>query len=204
MMKEPYYEIDYEIEAVFDEQGDFPLQCAALLFDLLKFNRNVIIKNQYAIKAEKASVISKYIKNGHNYFYEWPQSPLGNYCIWIKESFLTNQKLVDLLRLQGTFLSYIVPSDSFDWKEFLENWKEDEKYLLASGQSLFVCNVVDMDRVLNINFNTAVFSAERINCIIHEWQDAINHIADPSQMRRAETQMRSKNGSKSRVRLCFS
>lgn len=24
MMKEPYYEIDYEIEAVFDEQGDFP------------------------------------------------------------------------------------------------------------------------------------------------------------------------------------
>lgn len=121
MMKEPYYEIDYEIEAVFDEQGDFPLQCAALLFDLLKFDRNVIIKNQYAIKAEKASAISKYIKNGHNCFYEWPESPLGNYCIWIKESFLTNQKLVDLLRLQGTFLSYIVPSDSFDWKEFLEN-----------------------------------------------------------------------------------
>lgn len=69
-MKEPYYEIDYEIEAVFDEQGDFPLQCAALLFDLLKFDRNVIIKNRYAIKAEKASVISKYIKNGHNCFYE--------------------------------------------------------------------------------------------------------------------------------------
>lgn len=202
-MKEPYYEIDYEIEAAFDEQEDFPLQCAALLFDLLKFDRNIIIKDQYAIKAEKASVIYKYIKNGHNYFYEWPQSPLGNYCIWIKESFLTNQKLVDLLRLQGTFLSYIVPSDSFDWKEFLESWKEDEKYLLASGQSLFICNVVDMDRILNINFNTAVFSTERINRIIHEWQDAINHIADPSQMRRTETQVRGKNGDKYIVRLSF-
>lgn len=62
-VNELYFEIDYEIEAVFDEQGDFPLQCAAILFDLLKFNRNIVIKNQYSKKAEKTNVISKYIEN---------------------------------------------------------------------------------------------------------------------------------------------
>lgn len=202
-VNELYFEIDYEIEAVFDEQGDFPLQCAAILFDLLKFNRNIVIKNQYSIKAEKTNVISKYIENDQNYFYEWPKSPKGNYCVWIKESFLTNHEIIDILRLQGTFLSYIVPSESFDWKEFLENWKEDEKYLLLSGQSSFICNVIDMDRTLNINFNTAVFSTEEIISIISEWQKAINHIAVSSQVRRTETQMRSKHGNKYRVQLCF-
>ncbi len=202
-MNKPCFEIDYEIEAVFDEYGDFPLQCAALLFDLLKFNRNIIIKNQYTIKAEKTNVISKYIENDQNYFYEWPKCPKGDYCVWIKDSFSTNQELIDILRLQGIYLSYIVPSASFNWKEFLESWKKDERYLLLSGQSSFICNVIDMDRTLNINFNTTVFSTEEIIRILSEWEKAINHIAKPSRMRRTKTQMRSKQGNIYQVRLCF-
>ena len=86
-MNEPYFEIDYEIEAPFDMQGEFPLQCAALLFDLLDFNRNIVIKNQYSIKAEKANVIAKYAVNDQNYFFEWHRHPEGNYCMWIKMVF---------------------------------------------------------------------------------------------------------------------
>ena len=201
--KDGFFEIDYEFEAAFDEWGDFPLQCAALLFDLLKFNRNIVIRNQYSIKAEKANVLCKYIKNDKNRLYEDPASPEANYCLWIKEPFSTNRELMDIFRLQGTYLSYIVPSNSFDLKEFLEKWKKDEKYLLLSGQASFICNVVDMDRVLNINFNTAVFPKEDIRRILCEWEKAIRHIAEPSQGKRTETQMRSNHGTKYSVRLCF-
>ena len=202
-MNKAYSEYDYEFEAAFDEWGDFPLQCAALLFDLLKFNRNIVIRNQYSIKAEKANVLCKYIKNDKNRLYEDPASPEANYCLWIKEPFSTNRELMDIFRLQGTYLSYIVPSNSFDLKEFLEKWKKDEKYLLLSGQASFICNVVDMDRVLNINFNTAVFPKEDIRRILCEWEKTIRHIAEPSQGKRTETQMRSNRGTKYSVRLCF-
>ena len=123
--------------------------------------------------------------------------------MWIKEPFSTNRELMDIFRLQGTYLSYIVPSNSFDLKEFLEKWKKDEKYLLLSGQASFICNVVDMDRVLNINFNTAVFPKEDIRRILCEWEKTIRHIAEPSQGKRTETQMRSNRGTKYSVRLCF-
>ncbi len=202
-MDEHYFEIDYEIEADFDMEGDFSLQCATLLFDLLNINGNVIIKNQYAQKAEKRKTISKYVGNEQNYFYEWPKHPEGNYCIWIKESFSTNQEIIDILKLQGTYLSYIAPTDSFDWEDFLKNWKKDERYLLLSRQASFICNIIDMDRTLNINFNTAIFSTEKIVSIISKWQEAITLITKPSKVSKSETKIRSKHGNKYQVQLCF-
>lgn len=201
-MGEPYFEIDYEIEAVFDEYGDFPLQCAALLFDLLNINGNVVIKNQYSIKPEKTKAISRYMGN-HNCFYEWPKRPEGNYCLWLKQSFQTNLELMNILKLQGTYLTYIVPTGSFDWDTFLENWKKDERYLLLSGQSSFICNVIDMDRTLNINFNTTVFSKEKIMGIINEWEKSIINNSESSQAKRTVEKMNSKYGNKCRVHLCF-
>lgn len=197
-----FVEIDYEIEAACDEYGDFPLYCAILLFDLLNLNENIIIKNQYSIKAEKTNVIQQY-NIGQNCYYEWPKSPEGNYCIWIKESYTSNQTLIDILKLQGTYLSYIVPTDSFDWEYFVEKWEEDDGYLLSTGQATFICNVIDMDRTLNLNFNSAVFSKEMILDLITKWEKEIGHIAQFTQIRRMATTMRSKRGNKHLVRLCL-
>lgn len=201
-MDEVYFEIDYEIEAAFDEYGDFPLQCAALLFDLLNFNSNIIIKNQYSIKPERAKALSQYLGK-QNCFYEDPKTPEGNYCIWIKQNFQTNQELIRIFKLQGIYLTYIVPNKSFDWEGFLKNWKKDERYLLLSGQSSFICNVIDMDRILNLNFNTAVFSEEKIIHIMNEWEKAITNTAGSSKVRKTVEKMRSKHGNKYRVCLCF-
>lgn len=198
-----FFEIDYEIEAKCDEYGDFPLQCAALLFDLLDIRENVVIKNQYSIKTEKAKVIEKYIENKENSFYECSLSPEGNYCIWLKQSFSTNQELVNILKLQGIYLSYIVPNDSFDWEDFLKHWKNDEKDLLLSGQAMFICNVIDEDRTLNINFNADYFSTEKITNITAEWEKSIKSIAKYTHVKRNVAQMRSKHGNKHLIRLCF-
>lgn len=198
-----FFEIDYEIEAVYDEYGDFPLQCAILLFDLLGIKENIVIKNQHSIKVERTKAIKKYIENKENCFYEWPKSPKGNYCIWIKQSLSTNQKLMSILELQGIYLSYIVPNYTFDWDNFLRRWKEDEKNLLLSGQALFICNVIDEDRTLNINFNTTVFSMERIMSVLTKWEKSIINIAEYTQLKRNTAQMRGKYGNKSLVRLCL-
>jgi len=197
------YEIDYEIESIYDEYGDFPLHCATLLFDLLNIHSNIIIKNQYSIKTEKTKIISKYLKNEQNYFYEWPKSPEGNYCIWIKQHFSTNQEFIDILNLQGTYLSYIVPNDSFEWGNFQKRWKEDEWYLFLTGQVSFACNIIDMDRTLNIIFDTTVFSIERITSVVADWEKAITCIAKSTQQKKTVTKMRSKYGNKQLVRLSF-
>lgn len=199
-----FFEIDYEIEAVFDEYGDFPLECAILLFDLLSINGNIVIKNRYSIKEEKTEVIKKYTENIENCFYECPKDPEANYCVWIKQNFSTNQQLINILKLQGIYLSYIVPNDSFNWESFLRNWNEDEKSLLLSNQASFVCNVIDMDRTLNVSFNTAVFSMVRITSIITEWERLIMNFAGSAKVKKTVGQMRSKYGNKHVVRLCFS
>lgn len=197
------FEVDYEIESMCDTYGDFPLRCAVLLFDLLNIHSNIIIKNQYTIKEEKTKTISKYIDNEQNYFYEWPKSPEGNYCIWIRHYLSTNQELFDVLNLQGIYLSYIVPTDSFNWVCFLKRWKEDEKHLILSGQASFCCNIIDMDRTLNIIFDTNVFSVDRINEILAYWEKAMIHIAKSTQTKKVVKKMRSKHGEKQLVQLSF-
>lgn len=199
----PIFEIDYEIASIHDEYGDFPLQCATILFDLLNIKSNIVIKNQYSIKPEKAKVLSQYISNEHNCFHEWPKSPEGNYCVWIKHNFSTNQQLVDILRLQGTYLSYIAPNDLFAWDDFLKNWSNDERYLILSEQASFVCNVFDMDRTLNINFNTADFSIEEIASVLAEWEGVMSQISKPIQLTRNVSGIRGKYGDKHLVRLSF-
>lgn len=199
-----FFEIDYEIEATLDEYGDFPLYCATLLFDLLNIKSNIVIKNQHTIKAEKKSVIQQYTENKQNYYYEWPRSPDGNYCIWIKEKFLSNHKLIDLLKLQGIYLSYIVPNETFDWNKFLVEWKKDNINLLSSNQASFICNVIDMDRTLNLIFNISEFPREEIIGLLNKWERAIESIAQSTQVIRTETQMRSKYGSKILVQLKYS
>lgn len=195
------FEIDCEIEAVCDKCGDFPLQCAILLFDLLGINGNIIVKNQFSIKEEKKDALQKYNKNVQNSYYEWPNSPEGNYCIWIKESFDSNIELIDILKLQGTYLSYIVPSNSFDWEKFTKEWQKDDKQLLLTKQASFICNILDMDRTLNLNFNVAEFPKEKITSVIEKWEDVIKVMAKSTQIKRTVMQMRSKYGSKYLIQL---
>ena len=45
----PGIEFHYEIEADFDETGDFPLMCTILLFDLLNFKSNILYQVAQAI-----------------------------------------------------------------------------------------------------------------------------------------------------------
>lgn len=49
----PGIEFHYEIEADFDETGDFPLMCTILLFDLLNFK----VTYSSAINMHKAAII---------------------------------------------------------------------------------------------------------------------------------------------------
>lgn len=193
-----YIEIDYEIEAVCDTYGEFPLHCAALLFDLLKLKKNIVIKNQYTIKAEKEKIIRQYRDNPQNCYYERPKCPEGDYCVWIKEGFPSNRELIELLNLQGIYLSYIAPTDSFDWEAFLNKWREKEDYLLSLGQASFICNVLDMDRTLNLKFSTAKYPSARIADITAAWEKEIVQVAQASCVQRTLVQMR---GNKQLVRL---
>ena len=198
------FEIDYEIESVYDYDGDFPLLCAALLFDLLNIKGNIIIKNRNTVKSEKAHIMQYYTINKNNYYYEWPDSPDGNYCVWIRESFSSNRELMDLLRLQGIYLSYIVPTESFDWKSFTDNWQKDDTYLLSSNQASFICCVIDADRDLNLNFNASIFSEEKITYLLTKWEGEIARVASSCRIERTVKHMRSKNGTKYLVQLSIS
>ncbi len=202
-MDKPFWETDYEIEAACDKDGDFPIQCACLLFDLLNINENIIIKNRYAAKREKAEVLKKYIDNKEKHFFEWHKHPEANYCLWVREHFYNNKALIDILKLQGIYLSYIVPSDSFNWENFTEKWEENEQNLLLSGQALFICNVLDMDRTLNICFNSAAFPKEKIMSVLSQWEKMIVSLAESTQVKRTTAQLRTKYGNKPFVRLCL-
>ena len=197
-----FIEINYEIEAVCDEYGEFPLQCATLLFDLLGFNSDIIIKNKKTIKPEKTNIIQPF-KNDNNVYYELPQSPEGDYCLWIKEKLLSNKQIVDILNLQGIYLSYIVPNDFFNWDIFLKKWKEDVGYLLESNQATFICNIIDMDRVLSLNFNTNSYSEEFIWSLIDKWEKMILDVASTSVVKRIEQHGRGKYCNKHLIRLCL-
>ena len=196
-----FYETDYEIAAACDECGDFPLKCAAMLFDLLEIKGNVIIKNQHVKRPEKEEALAPYVKNKENRYFASPKHPESDYCIWIKQPFSANQTLMPILSLQGIDLSYIVPMDSFDWNGFLENWKQDERELLLSGQAAFICNIIDADRTLNLGFNPAFFSEEKITDVLCQWEQLIVRAAHGTQVKRDEGQRRSEYGRKTLVEL---
>lgn len=183
-MSGAFYETDYEIAAACDESGAFPLECAAMLFDLLEIKENVIIKNQHVKRPEKEEALAPYVENKENRYFASHEHPESDYCIWIKQPFSTNQTLMPILALQGIALSYIVPTDSFDWNGFLENWKQDERELLLSGQAAFVCNIIDADRTLNLGFNTAFFSEEKIAEVLRQWEQLIVRAAHGTQVKR--------------------
>lgn len=203
-MEKQFWQIDYEIEAKCDMIGDFPVQCAALLFELLSLNSNIIIKKRYTLRNNESEVIRKYIDNDLNRFYRYSKHPDVDYCLWIKQQILTQQELIELLKLQGIYLSCIVPNDTFDWEDFLDKWEKDERYLLLSGQASFICNILDEDRRLNIGFNTVVYSMDKISNVLSAWEKSITHIAEANQAYRTMTQMRSKYGNKPLVQLCLS
>lgn len=202
-MDKPFWQVDYEIEARCDWDGDFPLQCAAALFASLNLNSNVILKKRYTLRSKETEVIAKYIEDRQNRFYRHSKRPDANYCLWIKHGVLSQQELLDLLRLQGIHLSYIVPTGAFDWEDFLDKWGKDERYLLLSGQASFICNILDEDRHLNIGFNTVVFSMDKISNVLSAWEESITHIAEAAKVCRTVTQMRSRYGNKQTVRLCL-
>ena len=122
---------------------------------------------------------------------------------------------MEVLKLQCIYLSYIAVTDSFDWKSFIEKWKEDEVHLFLSGQASFICNVIDEERTLNLNFNTAILSEGQIMNIIAKWEQEIDytvarweqeigHIARTSKKQRIVTLLRGgRNGNKYRIRLLY-
>ena len=196
-----FYETDYEIAVACDEYGDFPLECAATLFDLLGIKNNVIIKNQHVIRPEKEKALAQFVENKGNCYFASHKHPESDYCIWIKQPFSTNQELIQILKLQLIYLSYIVPTDSFVWKRFIENWKEDERELLLSGQAAFICNVIDADRTLNLSFNPAFFSTENVSKILAEWERTMYDMIKNTRVKRTAEQQRSKYGDKWVVRI---
>ena len=204
LMDKPFWQVDYEIEARCDWDGDFPLQCAAALFASLNLNSNIIIKKRYTLRNNESEVIRKYIDNDLNRFYRYSKHPDVDYCLWIKQQILTQQELIELLKLQGIYLSCIVPNDTFDWEDFLDKWEKDERYLLLSGQASFICNILDEDRRLNIGFNTVVYSMDKISNVLSAWEKSITHIAKAAKVCGTVTQTRSRYGDKQTVILCLS
>lgn len=194
-------EIDYEFDSVTDEYGDFPIRCATMLFDLLGFNKNVIIKNQYVYKPEKAFVVARYYGKDSNRYYEWPKNRSGDYCVWIKEGYSSNQELIDFLSLQVIHLSFIVPTKTFDWEKFIENWRSDEQNLIQTGQASFICNIVDMDRDLNLFFNADDYTPEMISDMLARWESEITKQDEPIKVQRSEYLIRGKYGEKSLITI---
>ena len=203
-MDKPYWQIAYEIEARRDWDGTLPLQCAASLFASLHLNSDLVIKRRYTWRSNESEVIRKYIKDGCDLFYRHPKRTEADLCLWIKQRVLTQRELIDLLGLQGIYLSYIVPTDAFVWEDFLDKWESDAVHLLLSGQASFICDICDEDRRLDITFNTAVFSMEETANALSAWERAIAHIAEAQQVYRTETQMRGKYGNESLVQLSLS
>lgn len=197
-------EFDYVIEASCDWDGDFPLQCATMLFDLLEINDGIVIKNQYAIRQEKAEVLKPYIEDPKNCYYAWPENPEGDYCIWVKQPLDSNATLLPVLKLQGIYLSCIVPTNTFVWEDFCRDRKADERKLILTDQAAFVCNIVDEDRVLNLGFNTALFSEKKIADVLRRWEQMIVHAANGTQVKRDGGERRSEYGSKTLVELSIS
>lgn len=192
-------EYAYEIEAACDFDGDFPLYCAALLLDSLALNSSFIIKKQFTMKAEEQTILKKYISDSRNVFYEHSKSPSRDYCLWVK-SRLSIQDLVELLRLQGIYLSVIAPTASFDWKSFVADWKMDEAQLIANSSASFVCKIIDMDRTLHFIFHSDFFPESTVETILAHWERAVINASKAKQVQRSVIPLR---GNKPLVRLCL-
>ena len=155
------------------------------------------------MRKEKDKIISKYINNNQNIFYELEKYPKVNFSLWIKEDNLTNNDIIDILKLQVTDLSFIVPNNLFDWNRFLTNWKKDVDYLVSSDEATFACNIIDMDRTINMIFNTSVYSMETINKILVEWENAMMSMAQSSKVKRTEYIMKEKRKKKPLIQLIY-
>ena len=196
-------EIEYDIESTFDKDGIFPLVCTNMLFDVLKWNSNVLIKNQCVAK-EKKTTVERILKNQKNIFYEHSFFPEGNYCLWIKDC-LESGELSEVLNLQGIYMCCIQPTKVFDWNIFQNKWKSDEIYLFADNQASFVCKIIDMDRVLNLYFNEDYYSLHFVDNILYLWEVRIKSAFPLLDMKKTVFKnLKGKKGnSKTRVELYF-
>ena len=198
-----FFEIEYDIESTFDEYGNFPIACAIMLFDILGWRSNVLIKNQYVAK-EKNFIVQHVLENKRNILYEHSFFPEGNYCLWIKDCLQTNE-LSKVLDLQGIYMCCIQPTEMFNWSNFQTKWKNDEIYLFPDNEASFVCKIIDMDRVLDLYFNEDYYSVNFIDNVLSLWESRIKSTLPLSHMnRQVSKNLKGKNGnSKTRVELYF-
>lgn len=165
----PGIEFHYEIEADFDETGDFPLMCTILLFDLLNFKSNILFRNQYAQSSDNP-VVKKYVEKEQNIFIK--HSP-SQYCIWMREAFPTPLDMLEVLKLQGMQLSCFVPSSESRVPPIDRLWTAETRDLILTGDFVFACDITDEDRALTFWFNPKVFNEYDIHSILSHWEHRI-------------------------------
>ncbi len=184
--KNRYIKVTYDIVAYYDMDGDFPLRCAAMLFDLLGFRENVIVRNKYVVRKERDDVIQHYMAEKRNLFFERPGHADSDYCVWIKERLASNLELMELLNLQAIDLHYIVPTASFNEADIEELWTTDIPTLLQTGKASFVCNIVDQDRELELFFDPDVIPESSRTNALTAWEQQIVNYVQPVKLRRKE------------------
>ena len=184
--------INYDIESVFDEFGRFPLECTIMLFDILEWKSNILIKNQYVAKDKRS--VKKIIENEKNIYYEYPSFPEGNYCIWIKDN-IQNDELIEVLSLQGIYMCCIQPTKLFDWNSFQSKNKKDESCLFLDNQASFICEIIDQDRVISLYFNNDYYPIQFIKDILCQWENRMKSALPLSNMNKIATKdFKSKDG----------
>ena len=176
----PGIEFHYEIEADFDETGDFPLMCTILLFDLLNFKSNILFRNQYAQSSDNP-VVKKYVEKEQNIFIK--HSP-SQYCIWMREAFPTPLDMLEVLKLQGMQLSCFVPASESRVPPIDRLWTAETRDLILTGDFVFACDITDEDRALTFWFNPKVFNEYDIHSILSHWEHRIVQDYEPVIMTR--------------------
>lgn len=182
------FEISFYVELEVDEytledEEIASLQFVCYLFDIMNCKSNVIIKNLFNEENDDIrSMLKKYVNNSHNLLYEslyeCHRKKYFNYALWIKETFASNLKIMDLLLTQILDLSYIVPKENFDIDKFVKLWKKDEKYLIEENEASFMCNITDLDRYLILHFNLVDYNEEKISDILKLWFIKLQEVYD--------------------------
>ena len=187
-----FFEIEYDIMASCDLDGDFPLECLTFLLDLLGIKNNILIRNRFEHREEQPFVLSQYMKNTSNQYYQWPESPRSDYCLWIKEPYESAMTFLDFLKVTGYSCNCIVPNESFQWEQFVENWTRDPVYLLTENQASFLCNIYDEDKILYLYFSAKDYSEDFVQNILLTWEQEIQRRAQAAHMQRTVTLLRSR------------